>query len=131
MSESIVWQRSIAGGNLVKIKMLLVSLHGGIIVAVVCGMMAGGIDMMASEIQPAVFLVLIFTCLLGFLQPRRAWLWAFIIGSSILAVHLLGLIFSIQPACPVEPNVWVTSIALVPAFIGAYLGALTRKVLTH
>ena len=111
------------------VKKLQENWRSGVIIAVVSGAIAGVIDMFAAEIQPALFLILVATCLLGFLQPQRAWLWALIIGGSILVVHLLGMLVGFQPSYPVEPNVWVTSIALLPALIGAYLGAITRRLL--
>ena len=38
--------------------------------------------------------------------------------------HLTGLRFGYRPPYPVEPNVLATFMALTPAFIRAYLGAL-------
>ena len=75
--------------------------------------------------QPVVLLILGATALLGFAQPPRAWLWALIIGSSILAAHLIGPLLGYNPPYEVKPNALVTLMALIPAFIGAYIGAFT------
>lgn len=87
------------------------------------GAIIGWIDLQASEVQPVVLLILGAAALLGFVLPQRAWLWALIIGGSILAAHLIGPSFGYNPPYEVKPNVLVTLIALIPAFIGAYLGA--------
>lgn len=94
-----------------------------IIIAVVFGTIAGYVDVNASEVQPAALLIIIFTCFLGFIQPRNAWVAALLVGSSILVAHLLSPVLGYHTMDPVEPNIWETSIALVPAFLGAYIGA--------
>jgi NO-binding membrane sensor protein with MHYT domain len=77
---------------------------------------------------PMVLLLLVVTFLFGVAQPKQAWLWALIVGLGIPLAHLLGLLVGYRPPYPVGPNVFVTFIALVPAFIGAYLGVLARSV---
>ncbi len=97
--------------------------------AVGFGAAAGLVDLTQSEVQPAALLVLVLTFLLGFAQPQRAWAWALIIGSSILFAHLLAALAGYKPPYPVEPNVFATLLALIPAFIGAYSGAAIRWML--
>lgn len=77
---------------------------------------------------PMVLLLLIVTFLFGVAQPKQAWQFALIIGLGVPLAHLIGLLFGYHPPYPVEPNVFVTFIALVPAFIGAYLGVLARSL---
>ncbi|MGE5429785.1 MAG: hypothetical protein ACM3QX_01855 [Syntrophomonadaceae bacterium] len=101
-----------------------------VFVSVMLGAVTGLVDIIASEVQPAALLIIMFTCFLGFIQPRIAWLSAFIIGSSILAAHLISPFWGLYPDYPVEPGVWATSIALIPAFIGAYIGAGAGWALT-
>ena len=75
---------------------------------------------------PMVLIIVTVTFLFGVIQPKYAWHWALIIGLGIPAAHLIGRAFGYSPPFPVEPNVLITLIALIPAFIGAYLGFLAR-----
>ena len=73
---------------------------------------------------PAVLILLVCAFPFGFAQPRRVWPYALIVGLGVPAAHLIGLLFGYRPPYPVEPNVLATFLALIPAFIGAYSGAL-------
>ena len=77
---------------------------------------------------PVVVLLLVLTFLFGVAWPKQAWLWALIVGLGVPAAHLLGLLVGHRPPYPVEPNVLATFLALVPAFVGAYLGVLARSI---
>ncbi|MCU7492912.1 MAG: hypothetical protein HF312_18035 [Ignavibacteria bacterium] len=101
-----------------------------VLISVLLGAMAGFVDIIASEVQSSALLIIISTCFLGFIQPKNAWLSALIIGSSILAAHLISPFWGLYPDYPVEPSVWATTIALIPAFIGAYIGAGAGWALT-
>lgn len=76
--------------------------------------------------QPPVLTVLVFTFLLGFIDPKRAWLWAAILGGSVPLSYALAPIFGYPVPYPPDPNIFASFIAFVPAFIGAYAGALGR-----
>ena len=78
---------------------------------------------------PMVLILLTVTFLFGVIQPKQAWQWALIIGLGVPVSHLIGLAVGYRPPYPVEPNVLVTFIALIPAFVGAYLGVLARMIL--
>ncbi|MCU7495974.1 MAG: hypothetical protein HF314_17065 [Ignavibacteria bacterium] len=101
-----------------------------VLASLLFGAVSGFVDIKASEVQPAALLIIIFTCFLGFIQPRNAWLSALITGSSILAAHLISPFWGLYPDYPVEPSVWATTIALIPAFLGAYIGAAAGWALT-
>lgn len=100
------------------------------VMALTLGSIVGLIDMQAKEVQLPALLVLVFAGIPGYLHPRRAWLWAITIGASILLVHLLAGLFGYTAPYAVEPNVFATLIALIPAFIGAYMGVLLRGITT-
>ena len=93
--------------------------------ALCLGALTGYLDLHASEVQPIVLLLLLFTATLGFAQPRHAWRWGMILGLSIccthVAAHLLG-----YKTYPIQPNVLASLLALIPSFIGAYVGAGIR-----
>lgn len=77
---------------------------------------------------PMVLVLLSVTYLFGVLQPKQAWQWALIIGLGVPVSHVIGRAVGYRPPYPVEPNVMITFIALIPAFVGAYLGVLTRTL---
>jgi len=63
--------------------------------------------------------VLISCGLLGVLEPKRAWLWALCVG---IWIPLLGIL---------STHNYTSLLALIIAFIGAYLGVGVRKTLAH
>jgi len=98
-------------------------------VALAGGIFAWWVDSRNDEPQAAVLVILMVTFTLGFLVPRRAWLWAVITGICLPLGYLLARTAGYLPAAPVEPGWYASIIALIPAFIGAYMGALARVVL--
>ena len=100
---------------------LLLSLAGGIF--------AWWVDSRNDEPQAAVLVILMVTFMIGFLLPRRAWLWALIVGICIPLGYLLTRTLGYLPVNPVDPGWYASLIALIPAFIGAYIGALARVVI--
>lgn len=75
---------------------------------------------------PMVLILLSGAFLFAVVQPKHAWQWALIIGLGVPLSHLIGRMIGYRPPYPVEPNVIITFIALIPAFVGAYLGVLAR-----
>lgn len=98
--------------------------------ALICGTVISFIDSRSSEVQVAALLVAITTFIFGMLHARRAWVYALIIGFSIIAFHVVAHITGwITPSGPAAINNFVGLVALIPAFIGAYSGAGLRWVL--
>jgi len=93
------------------------------------GILAWKVDSRNDEPQAAVLVILVVTFLLGFLLPPRAWLWAIIVGLCIPLGYLISRAIGYLPQTPVEPGWYASVIALIPAFIGAYAGALGRFVI--
>ena len=94
------------------------------------GLGIGYLDFHASEVQPIVGLILIFSFSLGATRPAGAWKWVLCAGGGIPAVHLLGSAIGVHPNYPVQPNVGATFLALIPAAIGVYLGVGIRALTT-
>jgi len=63
-------------------------------------------------------MILISTLLLGFLFPKHAWLWALAVG---VWIPLIGILLAHNSG---------TIIALIIAIIGAFAGALGRKLVS-
>jgi hypothetical protein len=98
----------------------------GFIFALISGMFAGWVDFNNDEPQAAVLLILIITFLLGVLMPRKAWLWAIIVACCLPGVYLLATNLGYQPVSSPSPGWYASFLALIPAFIGAYAGAVAR-----
>ena len=99
------------------------------ILALAGGIFAWWVDSRNDEPQAAVLVILMVTFTLGFLVLPRAWLWAIITGLCLPVGYLLARTVGYLPASPLEPGWYASVIALIPAFIGAYSGALARVIL--
>jgi NO-binding membrane sensor protein with MHYT domain len=95
------------------------------LVAMLLGALTSFADFRSKAVQPIVLMILIFTFVFGFWQPRWAWLWALLIGGGVPAAHFLNLALGFAAPYPVMPNVFGSLIALIPAFVGAYSGVVS------
>ena len=84
-------------------------------------------DFNNDEPQAAVIVIVAFTGLLGFIQPRKAWRWALIVGLGVPIVYLLATALGYHAKSIGEPGWYASLIALIPAFISTYCGVLLRK----
>jgi hypothetical protein len=98
--------------------------------ALLGSLVVGTIDSHASEVQATLMVMLPITFALGFIQPKRAWLWALIIGLSVPFGYLWLLATGQHYNAP-PSNGFTTLIALVPAFIGTYCGVILRKIFSQ
>jgi hypothetical protein len=89
----------------------------------------GWVDFNNDEPQAAVLVILVVTVVLGLLLPRKAWLWAIIVAFGIPAVYFTARTLGYQPTTPPSPGWYASLLALIPAFIGAYAGALGRVII--
>jgi hypothetical protein len=93
------------------------------------GIFAGWVDFNNDEPQAAVLVILVVTFLTGLIFPRKAWMWAIIVALCLPGVYLLARGLGYQPVSPPSPGWYASLLALIPAFIGAYSGALGRVIL--
>lgn len=82
--------------------------------------------------QFTVFLWLLCSGLLGFVMPRRPWLWAVAVGPWLPAMYLVLQVLGLH--APIKPDTLTTSLILIPislaaCAVGAYAGALARRIL--
>ena len=101
-----------------------------LVLAVIGGFLAGAVDFNNDEPQAAVIVIVAFTGLLGLIQPRMAWRWALIVGLGIPIVYLIATALGYPSKSVPEPGWYASLIALIPAFISAYGGALLRKAIS-
>lgn len=94
-------------------------------IAVALAALVGWIDFNADEVQPAVLLLFVFGATLAYLDPRRAWLVALVLGLSIAGTHVVASTMGLQPATPAG-SPFATLLALIPAALGAAFGGVAR-----
>lgn len=93
------------------------------VVACALGCIVGYLDLQFSEVQSSVLVILVFTFVMGAISPRFAWLWALLIGGGVFGASALT-------GRGPSHHLYETLLALVPAFLGAYLGVGARALLT-
>jgi hypothetical protein len=95
------------------------------------GIFAGWVDFNNNEVQAAVLVILAVIFLTGMIAPGKSWLWAVIVALCLPGVYLIATQLGYKPVSPPNP-VWYASLfALVPAFIGAYSGAMSRVIMNR
>lgn len=99
-----------------------------LVLALAGGIFAWWVDSRNDEPQAAVLVILVMTFLLGLLVPQRAWLWAILTGICLPVGYLVARTLGYLPSSLPEPGWYASAIALIPAFIGAYGGALARVI---
>jgi hypothetical protein len=97
-----------------------------LLVGVSDGLFAAYIDFHNNEVQAAVLVILTCTFIIGAFRPRGAWRWALAVGLGVPVCHVCGKWFGLVSQYPVKPNDYASIIAVIPAFIGSYFGALLR-----
>ena len=72
-------------------------------------------------------LLVLFGGLLGYLGPRVPWRWGIVLGVWVPIALIVS--YLANPTREQNYNVYQPLIAIVPAFIGVYAGALVRRLL--
>jgi hypothetical protein len=101
-----------------------------VIVALIGGFVAGAVDFNNDEPQAAVLVIIFFTGLLGFAQPRKAWRWALIVGLGVPIVYLIATALGYSSKGVPEPGWYASLIALIPAFLSTYCGVVLRTAIS-
>jgi hypothetical protein len=109
-------------------KRILVWLYA--LIALAGGSFAWWVDSRNDEPQAAVLVILVVTFCLGLLTPRKAWLWAVISGICLPGGYLLAKLSGNSSAHLPHPDWYAASLALIPAFVGAYSAALARSMVS-
>ena len=100
--------------------------QSAIVVALVLGAVAGGVDLIARSAQVAATLIIVFSFALSLTYPRRAWLWALLIAMFVPLANTLAVELGHHQLRRPE-SIYLTYLVFVPAFIGAYSAALLRR----
>lgn len=98
-------------------------------IALAGGIFTWWVDSRNDEPQAAVLVILVVTFALGLILPNKAWLWAAIVGFCLPGGYLLARTLGYLPENPLIPGWYASALVLIPAFIGAYAGALVRIIM--
>jgi hypothetical protein len=98
-----------------------------VVAATLVGVLAAWVDLHNTEVAPAIVLIVSGGIVLGFIDPRHAWVLGAIIGGAIPTAHILARILSYPVPYPVELP--FTFLAVVVGVIAALIGAKIRPVL--
>ncbi|MEO8665854.1 MAG: hypothetical protein ABI462_10180 [Ignavibacteria bacterium] len=97
-----------------------------LILAVMFGIIISYIDLHNTDVQPAVMLLVIFSFMLGYKDPPRAWLYSCMLALSIIAGYLISRLAGFEPEGPPPDNLFWTLLAFIPSFAGGYAGVLIK-----
>jgi NO-binding membrane sensor protein with MHYT domain len=98
--------------------------------AVLVGALAGYVDTHNDEVQATVLVLGVGMAIAGFASPRWSWLAAVVAGSCILFAHLIARALGSPPLYPIQPNIFASLLAIIPALLGAVAGAAARRVVS-
>ncbi|MGB2868544.1 MAG: hypothetical protein WBD36_08845 [Bacteroidota bacterium] len=113
-----------------------------IVLALAAGIFAGYVDLHSVEVYLPVILVLGFAFIFAYLLPSIVWRVALLVGIGIPLMVVAAYYLGYEPAWVEEmrsqipdfdydiSNALQSVLAFIPSFIGAYGGALVRKVIT-
>ena len=98
-----------------------------VLVTLALGALVGYTDLRAEEVQPVVLLIVSFAAVLGAAYPDGAWRRALMLGLSVPLAHLISHYTGRALPYPL-PRFADTFLALIPAFVGSYIGVALRRV---
>lgn len=104
--------------------------------ALAAGIFIGYADSRSDDEFITLAVLVGFSFLLGVLGPRRAWLWAILIGIWVPVLDSALPKFGLAPTRPGESFGFPTALAvaalvLAACFIGAYAGSFLHRVVRH
>ena len=91
---------------------------------VLLGICAGILEITVGDMLATALFALVATLVLGFLRPRRAWRWIFVVGIFVPLFRLGAYLLLAQK--PYRAQVWESGLGLLTGVAGAYSGAFAR-----
>jgi hypothetical protein len=99
------------------------------ILAVLCGLSAGILEVTLNDLLVTALFILICTMVLGALRPQRAWQWVVIVGIFVPLARIVSYLALSQQ--PYRAQIWESALGLVTAAVGSYCGVFARKAVTE
>jgi ABC-type multidrug transport system permease subunit len=93
------------------------------------GVGTGWVDVAVDDLLFTALLVLMACMLLGILRPRWPWRWVVVVGMFIPLTELAA--YLIRTVKPTRAQMYGSFLAMLPAFAGAYGGAVVRGVINN
>ena len=98
--------------------------------ALFLGMLVGYLDLHSDDPQFAVLLLLVFGFFLGYSHTTNAWRWALLLGVWVPIFGILKILYDGTTDRLVSDGVF-SLLALVPAFIGVYVGVFIKGMIVR
>lgn len=99
------------------------------VLAAVCGMAAGAIDVAIDDLLLVALVVVASGILLGILRPRRPWRWVIAVGVFIPLTEVAA--YYLLTVKPTRAQVYASCLMFLPGIAGAYGGAVFRNVVNN
>jgi ABC-type multidrug transport system permease subunit len=100
---------------------------GFYLLAALCGIATGCIDVAVNDLLFTALLVLMACMLLGMLRPRWPWRWVVVVVTLIPVAELAAyLVLTVKPT---RGQVYGSFLTALPGTAGAYGGAVVRNVI--
>ena len=94
--------------------------------AVMFGTITGMAELQSQQVQGVAIMIFMFACLVGAAFPEGAWRRALALGLSVPFAHWVSHQTG-QPLPYPLPDLATAFLAVVPAFVGTYLGVGLRR----
>ncbi|MCL4395759.1 MAG: hypothetical protein M1482_13320 [Chloroflexi bacterium] len=88
-----------------------------------------GLSDLRNDVQMTALLLLVFGMFAGYAKPQGAWVWALLLGIWVPLIEFVALAIGLR--LTTQPDILVSAVALVPAFIGAYAGVAVHWMATR
>ena len=96
--------------------------------AAALGLGIGWLDLHTTEVTVTIVTLLATGFALGLLRPKAAWRWAVLIALGLPVMAAVAKLSDMPTVEPAQLDPRVTLVALAFALVGAYAGALLRRV---
>lgn len=91
---------------------------------ILLGICAGILEITVGDMLATALFALISTLVLGFLRPRHAWRWIFVVGIFVPVFRLAAYLLLDQK--PYRAQIWASGLGLLTGVAGAYSGVFAR-----
>lgn len=92
---------------------------------------AGYIDYKNSGVGPSILFIMVISSISSIILPKNRFLLGLIGGGGIFIFHLSLILLKIKEIYPIQPNIFSTLIAIIPSYIGIYIGYLLSSIFKY
>lgn len=112
-------------------KLMFMSTKGLLLfaLALFLSILTGYVNISATENQAPMLCILLFSFLMGLLEPKQAWRWALMIGLSIPISTFVGLAINFDFPDPPQHFPIFLAVLVIPALIATYAAVFVKHIL--